>query len=99
MVDLLLFPNYLQIETSISPNRKFIKTDTSPDKSIFSSLYFYNMENDSIKKMGKFHQSLKYKKEMRIDLHLKWWMNKQVIFVKSGHKYNIHPFKITIKEE
>jgi len=57
------------------------------------------MENDSIKKIGKFHQPLKYKKEMRIDLHLKWWMNEQVIFVKSGHKYYRQPFKITIKEE
>jgi len=70
---------------SISPDGKWIVTDTYPDKARFSSLYLYNMGNDSIKKIGEFYQPLRYKKEMRIDLHPKWGAGGNEIIIESGH--------------
>ena len=70
---------------SISPNGKFIITDSYPDKSRFSSLHLYDIEKDKIIVLGKFYQPLRYSKEMRIDLHPKWGKDSNTIFIESGH--------------
>ena len=71
---------------SISPCGHYIITDTYPDKSRFSSLFLYNIENDEIKIIGIFHQPFNYKKEMRIDLHPKWSADGRFVFFESGHE-------------
>ena len=71
---------------SISPCGNWIITDTYPDKARFSSLFLYNINNDEIIKIGSFYQPLRYKKEIRIDLHPKWNPDGKSIFFESGHQ-------------
>lgn len=70
---------------SISPNGKFIVLDTYPDYSRFSSLLIYDILNDKIKKIAIFHQPLMYQKEIRCDLHPKWGINSDKLFLESTH--------------
>lgn len=70
---------------SISPDQRYIITDSYPDKSRFSKLFLYDIENESIQKIGEFYQPLRYKKEKRIDLHPKWAPEGKSVFFESGH--------------
>ena len=70
---------------SISPDGRWLVTDTYPDKSRMSKIHLYDMNKDKIIRLGKFHQPFKYKKEMRIDLHPKWSWDGKKIFFESGH--------------
>ncbi|HDQ16107.1 MAG TPA: glycosyl transferase [Bacteroidetes bacterium] len=70
---------------SISPDGKWIVTDTYPTLSRMSFLLLYNMKDDKLIELGRFYQPLKYQSEMRIDLHPKWSMDGDKIFFESGH--------------
>jgi Tol biopolymer transport system component len=70
----------LEGQPLVAPDGKWIVTDTYPNKARFSNLYLYNVENNSIKKVGEFHQPLVYKKERRIDLHPKWSSDSKSVF-------------------
>jgi len=83
---------------SISPNGKFIITDTYPDKSRFSSLFLYDRGKDKMIEVGKFYQPLRYNKEIRIDLHPKWGKDSKTIFIESGHSSSRKLFKIGFTE-
>lgn len=71
---------------SISPNKRYILTDTYPDLSRMSKLYVYDIFKDNIIYLGRFYQPLKYTKEKRIDLHPKWSHNSNGVFFESGHQ-------------
>jgi len=81
---------------SVSPDGECIITDTYPDKSRMSSLYLYNIKNNKTITVGRFHQPLRYKKEIRIDLHPKWSSDGESIFFESGHKGNRQLYKIDL---
>jgi WD40 repeat protein len=81
---------------SISPNGRYVITDTYPDKARISSLFLYNMKTDEMMKLGRFFQPLKYKGEMRIDLHPKWSKDGKNIFFESGHAGNRRLFSLDI---
>jgi len=83
---------------SISPNGKYIITDTYPDKSRFSSLYLYNVKKDKLYLLGKFYQPLRYDKEIRIDLHPKWGKDSRTIYFESGHEYYRKLYKLILPE-
>jgi hypothetical protein len=70
---------------SISPDGRWLVTDTYPDKSRMSHLYAHNMNTEEITHLGRFYQPFKYKKEMRIDLHPKWSKDGKQVFFESGH--------------
>jgi hypothetical protein len=70
---------------SISPNGEWIITDSYPDKARMSYLYLYSIKNDQVVKLGRFHQSLSYKGEMRVDLHPKWGIDSKTIYFESAH--------------
>jgi hypothetical protein len=70
---------------SVSPDGKWLITDTYPDRAKMSYLYLYGVQNDTILKLGSFFQPLRYRKEMRIDLHPKWEIDGKSIFFESGH--------------
>ena len=70
---------------SVSPDEKWLITDTYPDKARMSYLYLHNIEKDEIHTLGRFHQPLRYKKEIRIDLHPKWSVDGSSVFFESGH--------------
>jgi len=70
---------------SISPDGKWLLTDTYPDLARMSYLILYNIERNKIIELGRFYQPIKYQGEMRIDLHPKWRANGRQIFFESGH--------------
>lgn len=70
---------------SVSPDRKYLVTDTYPDKSRMSYLYLYSIESDRLIRLGRFYQPLKYTGEIRVDLHPKWAKDGKSIFFESGH--------------
>jgi Tol biopolymer transport system component len=82
---------------SISPDRKFVITDSYPDKSRFSSLYLYSIDKDNITKLGSFYQPFEYTGEKRVDLHPKWGKNKNIYF-ESSHSGKRALYKMKIHE-
>jgi hypothetical protein len=82
---------------SISPDKKHIILDTYPDLSRFSNLYLYNFQEDSIKTIGCFLQPLRYKKEIRVDLHPKWSNNGEGVYFESAHNKNRKLYKVQFK--
>lgn len=70
---------------SLSPDGKWLLTDTYPALARMSLLVLYNMEDDKVMRLGRFYQPLKYQSEMRIDLHPKWSSDGNNIFFESGH--------------
>lgn len=70
---------------SVSPNGIWMLTDDYPDRSRFSSLYLYNLENEQNILLGKFFQPLEFIGEKRIDLHPKWNLDGNSISIDSGH--------------
>jgi WD40 repeat protein len=71
---------------SVSPDGQWIITDTYPDKARMSRLYLYHIKTERLKLLGRFYQPLKYKKEMRVDLHPKTSSTRNTIYFESGHK-------------
>ena len=63
-----------------------MKTDTYPDKSRMSYIYLFNLKDKQLRKIGRFHQPVRYKGEMRIDLHPKWNVGGKTVFFESGHE-------------
>lgn len=72
--------------SSVGPNGRWMITDTYPDKARMSWLILYDLQNDCLFKIGRFYQPLKYMGEMRIDLHPKWGVDGNRIFIESGHE-------------
>lgn len=79
---------------SVSPNGKWIITDTYPNKARMSYLYLYNIEQDKTIQIGRFYQPLKYRKEFRVDLHPKWGKSEDLLFFESGHLGQRQFFKL-----
>tara|TARA_B100001741_G_scaffold199836_1_gene164918 strand:- start:15543 stop:16814 length:1272 start_codon:yes stop_codon:yes gene_type:complete len=82
---------------SVSPNGRWMITDTYPDKSKFSSLYLYDLLNKKKHLLGRFHQPFKYFGEKRIDLHPKWSKDGHFVSIDSGHvgKREFHVIDVT----
>jgi len=70
---------------SVSPDRKWLITDTYPNRSRMSKLLLYNFQQDKILELGRFYQPFRYKNAFRIDLHPKWGLDGKSIFFESGH--------------
>lgn len=82
---------------SISPDGKYIITDTYPNLSRFSSLCLFNIEKEEIKKVGDFYQSLRYNKEIRCDLHPKWDTSGNKIYFESTHQGNRKLYELILR--
>ncbi len=70
---------------SVSPNKKWMVTDSYPGLSRMSSLYLFNFHTRKLIVLGRFYQPLQYKGTERIDLHPKWNMAGNKIYFESGH--------------
>jgi hypothetical protein len=81
---------------SISPDGKWIITDTYPDRARFSNLFLYNLKDGTLQLKASFRQPCRYKKEMRIDLHPKWSFDSQSVFFESGHEGTRRLYEIII---
>lgn len=79
-----LFPK-IDGHPSISPDGKYVITDSYPNLSRFSSLYLYDIQKQEMKIAAKFYQPTIFKGEKRVDLHPKWGKDSHSIFLESGH--------------
>lgn len=82
---------------SVSPNGKWLITDSYPGLDRMSFLYLYEIEKDELITLGRFYQPLKYQGEMRIDLHPKWSVDGNRIYFESGHQGKRILYNINIK--
>lgn len=82
---------------SVSPSGEYLLTDTYPDRARMSHLYLYKFETDELMEIGQFWQPLRYRGEMRIDLHPKWGNSHRTIFFESGHSGKRKLYKAELK--
>ena len=95
-----LFSNQLPLvdgHPSLSPDGKYLLTDTYPDKSRFSSLLLLDIKANKLITLGLFKQALRYRGEKRIDLHPKWGLDSKSIYFESGHNGRRNLFKMELK--
>ncbi|WP_175990103.1 hypothetical protein [Bacillus sp. Marseille-Q1617] len=71
---------------SISPNKKWLLTDTYPDKSRHRKLLLYNLENKELFNIGSFFSPWKYNGKRRCDLHPRWSPDGKKISIDSTHE-------------
>ena len=76
---------YTDGHPSFSIDRKYLITDTYPDRSRLSSLILMHFETQKAQLIGKFHQPIKYNDVMRCDLHPRWSNNNRFISFDSTH--------------
>lgn len=70
---------------SFSPDKKWLITDTYPNKARYSSLCLYNIEKEQLYNIGQFYQPLEFRREKRVDLHPKWLPDGKRVAFESGH--------------
>lgn len=69
---------------SVSPDGKWLLTDTYPSrKTRISSLFIYNFNKRKQIKLGEFYNPLKFKGEIRCDLHPRWCVDQNYISIDS----------------
>ena len=57
---------------SYSLDRKFVVTDTYPNRSRISNVYLINTRNDKVKSIAQIFSPFRYDNEVRCDLHPRW---------------------------
>lgn len=71
---------------SISPDRRWIVTDTYPNRRRRRSLTLYNLESEQIIQLGEFHSPFGLDGTNRCDLHPRWSPDGQLISIDSTHE-------------
>ena len=59
--------------------------DTYPDKSRMKSLFVYDLNKENIDKIGEFYESMRYYDQTRCDLHPRFGLQENRIFIDSVH--------------
>ena len=80
----------------LSPDCKWMITDSYPQLNRFSSLYLYNFDQDQCFVLGRFYQPLKYLNSNRIDLHPKLNQKCTKIYFESGHRGKKALYSLTV---
>lgn len=71
---------------TISPNKKWIITDTYPDKSRIRHLILFNIETNEKIILGSFFAPFKFNWDTRVDLHPRWSPDGNYISIDSSHE-------------
>ena len=71
---------------SLSPDRKYLLTDTYPDRYGDQKLLIYNLGSGALKEVGSFFRPFSYRGELRCDLHPRWSPSGQSIAFDSAHQ-------------
>lgn len=82
---------------SVSPNGKWMITDSYPNHDRMAKMYLYNIINDEMKIIGRFYQPLRFVNENRIDLHPKWNMQGNKVYFESGHNGERNLYSIDLQ--
>ena len=72
--------------SSFSPNRRWILTDTYPDKSRKQHLLLYEVTTEKLIELGSFFSPLKFSNALRCDLHPRWSPDGQAISIDSTYQ-------------
>lgn len=81
---------------SVSPNGRWLITDTYPGYDRMSRIFLFDLINKDTVCIGRFYQPLKYSRGYRIDLHPKWNMNGNKIYFESGHNGHRNLYSLDI---
>ena len=81
---------------SISPDKKWILTDTYPDKAGFSNIYIYHLATKRKILLLSAFQPLRYEGQLRCDLHPRWNLKGDKISFDSSHTGFRNMFTITL---
>jgi len=82
----------------ISPNRKFLITDTYADKDGYMKLLLFDRINDKVYTLGEFKLAeYLYNNKLKYDLHPRWDGSGNLINVDSSHEGSRQSLIINIK--
>lgn len=70
---------------SLSPDGRYIVTDTYPDRERQRHLLLYDRETDEVTELGRFFEPLQYTGKTRCDLHPRWSPDGSAISFDSTH--------------
>ncbi|MDZ5784212.1 TolB family protein [Marinococcus luteus] len=71
---------------SISPDQKWLVTDTYPDKSRIRHLFLYNLNSGEFVEAGQFFAPWAFDLSKRADLHPRWSLDGKYISIDSSHE-------------
>lgn len=70
----------------LSPDGKWIVTDSYPDAARVRRLLLWNMSEEYLVEVGRFFSSVRFENEKRCDLHPRWHPKKPLISIDSVHE-------------
>jgi hypothetical protein len=71
---------------SLSPDGRWIVTDSYPDPGRVRRLLLWNLNEEYLVEVGKFYSPVKFENERRCDLHPRWHPLKPLISIDSTHE-------------
>jgi hypothetical protein len=83
---------------SFSPNRRWILTDTYPDKNRLSTLKVFNCEDGHELILGRFYSHPSYSGEIRCDLHPRWSRTGSKICFDSVHEGSRQMYVMDVRQ-
>ena len=83
---------------SYSPDGKFIITDTYPDFKRKQSLYLIRVSDGRVKRIGNIYSDVKYRNEVRCDLHPRWNYNSKQVCIDGSMDKNRQVYIVNINK-
>lgn len=71
---------------SYSPDRRWVLTDSYPDRARFRHLLLFDVQNDKCIEVGRFFSPWRYDGELRCDLHPRWSPDGRYVSIDSTHE-------------
>lgn len=81
---------------SFSPDKRWIVTDTYPDKSRKRHLLLYEVETGKLITVGRFFAPMKFNWDTRVDLHPRWSPDGKMISIDSCHEGKRYSYIIDV---
>lgn len=82
---------------SVSPNRRYLLTDTYPDKARNQHLLIFDLKTHQCHKVGTFFSPWKYYEDNRCDLHPRWSPDGNFVSLDSAHNGFRQSYVIHVK--
>ncbi|MGQ3330846.1 TolB family protein [Halorubrum sp. FL23] len=83
---------------SLSPNGRYVVTDTYPDRKRQRRLLLYDRKTDEVTELGRFFEPLEYTSETRCDLHPRWSPDSTAISFDSTHTDSRESYVLDVSE-